>query len=133
MKNATTSFSAGLLAVLCSTAQAGPVQSAASPHATTPGLEGFLSCRKEAADKPSVKFGFKPDSKLSDLIGFMSTLSCTPLIVPKGVNVDKNFNITESKNRVVTAKEMYRLFLSALDTNGLTVQPTASALRIVAK
>jgi hypothetical protein len=125
--NRLTSFaSAGLLCVFWSGAQASPPS-----KRDVPGLTEFLGCHKSPEDKPTVESTFRPESKLPGLIEFMSTLSCTPFLIPKGVDVDKSFTLAAGKTNRVSHAEMYRLFVGVLESNRLTVHPMEKALQIV--
>jgi len=93
-----------------------------------PGEAQFNQCRKLAADH-KVKLTLKPDTELQDLVGWVSTMTCKRFIVPQGLAAKK---VTVTSPLPVSAAEAYRMFLSALNSIGLTVAPTGGALAVVA-
>jgi hypothetical protein len=102
-----------------------------------PGEKAFSQCRKLPEGKRVLKLNIKPDSELTDLIGWMSTITCSRFVSDeKDVRGKK---VTVKSTGLITAEEAYRLFTDALATVGLTIQPAAGAagqpavLRIVKK
>ena len=99
----------------------------AAPDGTASGLPGqkeFSQCRKLPAGKRVLKMNFKPDSEIADLIGWMSTITCTSFITNKPDVEGKRFTIHSPQ--LMTAEEVYELFIGALESAGLTVQPISS-------
>jgi len=92
-----------------------------------PGQAAFNQCRKLPAGK-KVKFTLKPESELIDLIGWISAMTCKKFIVPQNIRSQK---VTIVSPTPVTPDEGYRLFLSALNSIGLTVAPAGDALQVV--
>jgi general secretion pathway protein D len=86
-------------------------------------------CRKLPAGKRIVKLTLKPETELGDLIAWISSITCKQFIVPGTIPVGKK--VTIFSPQLITANEAYRLFLSALDTVGLTVYPSGTFLRVI--
>ena len=92
-----------------------------------PGEVQFNQCRKLPPGK-RVKVTLKPESELNDLIGWISTMTCKKFIIPQNIRSQK---VTIISPVPVTPEEGYRLFLSALNSIGLTVAPAGDALQVV--
>jgi len=101
---------------------------AGSAAATLPGEKEFNSCKKLPAGKRIVRLNLKPDTEVMDLIGWISSITCTQFIVSVPVAGKK---LTIISPQLITPEEAYRLFFSALDSLGLTVEPTGKFLRVV--
>src|SRR3954464_6511953 len=56
-------------------------RAAASPG-EYPGEKQFFQCRKLPNNKAVLKLNLKPDTEITDLIGWMSAISCTPFLLP---------------------------------------------------
>ncbi|HEY3353614.1 MAG TPA: type II secretion system secretin GspD [Polyangia bacterium] len=109
-----------------------PAPAAAPPTepARTTALAGereFNSCRKVAASK-RIKVTLKPESELTDLVGWISAMTCKRFILGAGVRSQK---VTVVSPEPLTAAEGYRLFSAVLATMGLTVEATGQFLRII--
>jgi hypothetical protein len=102
---------------------------APSANPELPGKAEFLQCGKVPSGKRVVKMNFKPESPLRDLVGFMSTISCTGFFVAKDTSIDQSVKISSPK--MVTAEEAYEVFIHALKSVGLTIRPSGKLLRIV--
>jgi hypothetical protein len=61
----------------------------------------------------------------------VSTISCTPFLVPAGVDVDKTFTLAEADGRLMSAEQVYGLFVAVLNSKGLTVERSEKVLKIV--
>ncbi|MCS6914790.1 MAG: type II secretion system secretin GspD [Myxococcales bacterium] len=115
-------------------APAAPASSLSSSSGGTPGgdlpLPGekeFTECRRIPPGKRIV-VNLKQDSELQDLIGWIKTISCRPFIVPASIRQSK---VTVIVPEAITVNEAYRIFLSALESMGLTVQPDGRVLKII--
>ena len=86
-----------------------------------PGEKEFNSCHKLPPGKRIVRLNLKPDTEVMDLIGWISSITCTQFIVSVPVQGKK---LTIIAPQLITPEEAYRLFFSALDSLGLTVEPT---------
>jgi general secretion pathway protein D len=93
-----------------------------------PGEKEFNSCHKLPPGKRIVKLNLKPDTEVMDLIGWISSITCSQFIVSVPVQGKK---LTIISPQLITPEEAYRLFFSALDSLGLTVEPTGKFLRVV--
>jgi general secretion pathway protein D len=94
-----------------------------------PGEKEFNSCKK-LPDKRIVKLNLKPDTELSELIGWISSITCTQFLIPGTTNIQGK-KITIISPQLITPREAYRLFLSAIESVGLTVEPSDRFLRII--
>ncbi len=92
-----------------------------------PGAAEFLECKAFPPNK-KVNFNLKPEAELADLVGFIKAISCRPIILPQNVRQSK---VTIIAPETVTASEAYRIFLSSLESMGLTVQPDGKVLKII--
>jgi hypothetical protein len=113
---------------------AGPGARAANPAAADakrdyPGQKEFIACKKVHPGKV-LKLNLKPDSEISDLIKWISTVSCTPFVIPSTVSVQGR-KVTVLSPGLMTMAEAYKLFYAALDSVNLTVQPDGKYLFIV--
>jgi general secretion pathway protein D len=112
--------------------------SAAAPAAAA-GSEGggavigekeFNSCKKFPSGKRIVKLNLKPDTELGDLIAWISSITCKQFLLPGTIPANSK-KVTIVAPELITPEEAYRLFLGALDSVGLTVQPSGKVLRII--
>lgn len=92
-----------------------------------PGAKEFSECQRYPRDK-KVLITLKPETELMELIGWIKTISCRPFILPSSIRQSK---VTIVAPEMVTADEAYRIFLSALESMGLTVQPEGRVLKII--
>ena len=90
----------------------------------------FNSCKKFPAGKRVVKLNLKPDTELGDLISWISSITCKQFLLP-GTIPSNSKKVTIVAPELITPEEAYRLFLGALDSVGLTVQPSGKVLRII--
>ncbi len=98
--------------------------------ATVVGEKDFNSCKKFPAGKRIVKLNLKPDTELDDLISWISSITCKQFLLP-GTIPSNSKKVTIVAPELITPEEAYRLFLGALDSVGLTVQPSGKVLRII--
>ena len=105
------------------------LQTAGEGLGDLPGEKEFNQCRKLPAGKRILKFNFKPDSEITDLIGWISTISCTQFLISGQTLAGKK--VTVLSPQLITPEEAYRLFLGALESVGLTVEPMGRFLRII--
>jgi general secretion pathway protein D len=97
---------------------------------TVVGEQEFNSCRNFPVGKRVVKLNLKPNTDLGDLIAWISSITCKQFLLP-GTIPSNDKNITIVAPELITPEEAYRLFLGALDSVGLTVQPSGRVLRII--
>ena len=94
------------------------------------GEKEFNSCKKFPAGKRIVKLNLKPDTELGDLISWISSITCKQFLLPGTIPANSK-KVTIVAPELITPEEAYRLFLGALDSVGLTVQPDGKVLRII--
>jgi general secretion pathway protein D len=105
------------------------LQNTGPETAGLPGEKEFNQCKKLPPGRRILKFNFKPDSEISDLVGWISTISCTQFLIAGPTLQGKK--VTVLSPQLITPEEAYRLFLGALESVGLTVEPMGRFLRIV--
>ena len=94
------------------------------------GEKDFNSCRKFPANRRIVKLNMKPETDLGDLISWISSITCKQFVLPGTIPANSK-KVTIIAPQLITPEEAYRLFLSALDSVGLTVAPSGKFLRII--
>lgn len=104
-----------------------PKAGAATEDLPLPGEKEFSECQRYPRTQ-KVLINFKPDFELIELVGWIKTISCRPFILPANLRQSK---VTIIAPEAVTAEEAYRIFLSSLDSMGLTVQPYGRVLKII--
>jgi len=72
----------------------------------------------------------KPDTSVTDLVGWISSITCTPFIVPSTIGAETK-KVTIVSPTLITREEAYRLFLDALESVGLTAYPTGKFQRVI--
>ncbi|MGC9982779.1 MAG: type II secretion system secretin GspD [Polyangia bacterium] len=111
---------------------AAPAAGAAKPGAPgvveLPGEKEFNSCKKLPPGKRIVKLNLKPETDVIDLIGWISSITCSQFLVSIPLQGKK---VTVIAPQLITPEEAYRLFFAALESVGLTVEPSGKFLRIV--
>ena len=93
-----------------------------------PGEKEFNSCKKLPPGKRIVKLNLKPETEVIDLIGWISSITCSQFLVSIPLQGKK---VTVIAPQLITPEEAYRLFYAALESLGLTVEPSGKFLRIV--
>ena len=78
--------------------------------------------------KRIVKLNLKPETDVIDLIGWISSITCSQFLVSIPLHGKK---VTVIAPQLITPEEAYRLFFAALESVGLTVEPSGKFLRIV--
>jgi general secretion pathway protein D len=106
-----------------------PAPAANTP--TTPPLPGeqeaLRECKKYPPNK-KFKWELRGEVDLMALLNSIAPMMCRPIIVPGAIRQSK---VTIIAPDTVTAPEVYRMFLSSLETMGLTVQPEGKVLKII--
>jgi len=98
---------------------------------TTPALPGEKEALQECHKYPSgkkFKWELRGEIDLMTLLNSISPMLCRPFIVPGNIRQSK---VTILAPDTMTAPEAYRMFLSTLETMGLTVQPQGKVLKII--
>lgn len=108
-----------------------PAPTAGPATPTTPPLPGeeeaLHECKKYPPNK-KFKWELRGEVDLMALLNSISPMMCRPIIVPGNIRQSK---VTIIAPDTVTAPEVYRMFLSALETMGLTVQPEGKVLKVI--
>jgi type II secretory pathway component GspD/PulD (secretin) len=88
------------------------------------------SCRQLPAGKRIVRLNLKPNTDLGDLISWISSITCKQFVVPGTIPVSTK-TVTIVSPQLITVEEAYGLFLTALETVGLTVYPVHNFFRVI--
>jgi type II secretory pathway component GspD/PulD (secretin) len=102
----------------------------APPKVEQPAAKMVTSCKKLPPGKRILKLDLKPDSEVSDLIGWISMVTCKQFVVPDDVAI-KGKKVTIMSPQLMTIEEAYQLFTNTLASVNLKVQPEGTFLRIV--
>ena len=94
-----------------------------------PGTAQFLGCKKLPPGSPAVKLAFETATPISEIVAYMSNLSCTPLVLDD--EVAETTKITMSSAKLVTSAKAFALLHEALKSAGLALVPAADRLQIV--
>jgi hypothetical protein len=94
-----------------------------------PGIGEFLDCGKLPAGKRVVKLRWKTQVTVRDLLGAMSLVSCTPLMISADVPLDHPVNVVSPAK--LTPEESYAVLLAALGELGLTLESRWNYLRVI--
>lgn len=86
-------------------------------------------CRRLSALRP-VKLNLRPETDIVDLVAWISSITCRQFLLP-GTILGTPRKVTVYAPQIITAEGAYRLFLTALDSVGLTVQESGTFLRII--
>jgi general secretion pathway protein D len=100
-----------------------PAWSAPLPGET----EALHECRRYPPDK-HFRWELRGQVDLQELLGAMAPMLCRPIIVSANIRPPK---VTILAPETLTAAEAYRMFLSALETMNLTVQPEGKVLKVI--
>jgi general secretion pathway protein D len=87
------------------------------------------NCVRLPPGKRIVKLNLKPETEVTDLVAWISSVTCKQFIVPDVPAA--RAKVTVVAPSLITVGEAYKLFLDALDSVGLTVYPSGAFLRIV--
>jgi hypothetical protein len=98
------------------------------PHPA--GQAEFNTCHQAPPGQRVVKLNLQPDTALPDLVAWISSVTCRQFIVPGSVAAGGK-KVTILAPALITREEAYRVFLTALDSVGLTVEPSGKALKII--
>jgi len=107
---------------------AGAAKTGAAGIVELPGEKEFNSCKKLPPGKRIVKLNLKPETDVVDLIGWISSITCSQFLVAIPLQGKK---VTVIAPQLITPEEAYRLFYAALESVGLTVEPSGRFLRII--
>ncbi len=87
------------------------------------------ACSRLPEGKRIVKLNLKPETEVTDLVAWISAITCKQFVVPD--LPASHAKVTIVAPSLITPREAYRLFLEALDSVGLAVFPAGSFLRII--
>jgi general secretion pathway protein D len=94
-----------------------------------PGEQEFLGCNKYPADK-KFRWGVRGEVGLPELVASLGEISCRPIVVGPAVSA-RGGKVTLEVPDLLTTTEVYRLFYSALEVLGLTVEESGKTLKII--
>lgn len=97
---------------------------------TTAQRDEAPGCRRLPSGRPIVKLNLKPETDIVDLTAWISSITCRQFLVP-GTVLANTKKVTVYAPQLITPEGAYQLFLSALDSVGLTVQESGRFLRII--
>jgi hypothetical protein len=110
-----------------------PARTAAKPAVTrevaATNREDGTGCRRLSRSRP-LRLNLKPETDILDLVAWMSSITCRQFLVP-GTVLASPKKVTVFAPELITPEGASRLFLSALDSVGLTVQESGRFLRII--
>ena len=95
----------------------------------SPGTD-FNTCKKVPSGKRAVRYKLKPDAGLGDVLAWISSITCKSFLLPGTIAADSK-KVTVIAPNLMTPEEAYQLFLNALDSVDLTVEPSDWFLRII--
>ncbi len=102
-----------------------------TPHMTdsfAPGeRQAVMSCQGYSPEK-KFRWSLRGEVDLSALVNAISPMTCRPFIVP---GASRQSKVTIVAPDTMTAAEAYRLFLAAIETMGLTIEPQGRTLKII--
>jgi hypothetical protein len=87
-------------------------------------------CQRMPAHKRVVKLNLKPETDIVDLISWISSITCRQFLLSGSIPASSK-KVTVYSPQLITPDEAYKLFLSALDTVGLTVQQSGGFYRVI--
>lgn len=108
-------------------AEAAPPSINPSEPAQLSGDEGLNSC-KQWKKGQRYTITIPPEAELEQLVKWMSTISCQKFIWNSKIRSGK---VTVLSPESITLREAYAAFYAALESMGLTVEPTADYFKIV--
>jgi general secretion pathway protein D len=91
---------------------------------------GIGGCQKAGTGTRKVRVTLKPEADLGDLIAWISSVTCKQFLLPGGIPANSK-KVTIIAPQPISRADAYQLFLSALDSVDLTVEPTGRFLRII--
>lgn len=92
--------------------------------------EEVAGCRRLPGKKAIVKLNLKPETEIPDLIAWIASITCRQFLVP-GTVLASTKKVTIYSPLPITADGAYQLFLTGLDSVGLTVQESGKFFRII--
>jgi general secretion pathway protein D len=129
---------AGLVGLVCcvticlassSSASANPRSAPNAAESATELPAKTDQCKPLRAGKRIVKLNLKPDSEISDLIAWISSITCKGILIA-GTPIQGK-KVTILSPQPITPEEAFSLFVGALDAVGLTIEPMGNFLRVI--
>jgi len=103
----------------------------APPRTEEPGTEdAFNECKRPPPGKPVVPVPLKPDTDVAHLIRWISSITCQAFVWSTTQALG-NRHVTIVAPVAVTANQAFRLFLDAMNSIGLTVQPCGGFFQVI--
>jgi len=125
MSSTIASWTAGLVLLGAATANAAP-----APDSTPPVSDKEPPrCKKVPSGKRTVRLPLGPDAKLGDLLAWLSTITCQPLLLSGRISAQTKVPI--AAREALSFEEAYRLALRALNRVGVTIENGGAFLRVV--
>lgn len=94
------------------------------------GHEEVPGCRPISGSHARLKLNLKPETEITDLVAWIASITCRQFLVPGTVLAGAK-KVTVYAPQPITRDGAYQLFLTALDSVGLTVQESGKFLRII--
>ena len=92
--------------------------------------QNFNHCKRPPAGKHVVPVSLKPDTDVTHLILWISSITCKSFVWSGALAVG-NRRVTVVVPALVTREQAFQLFLDALNSVGLTVQPSDGFSQII--
>jgi general secretion pathway protein D len=90
----------------------------------------FNTCHKLPRGKHLLPVSLKPETDVDHLVAWLSSITCKAFVY-SGALTAHNRNVTIVVPALVTPAEAYRLVLDALNSVGLTLQPSGGFFQII--
>jgi hypothetical protein len=90
----------------------------------------FTPCQKHAHDKRLVPVTLKPDTDVDHLIVWISSLTCKAFVYSAALT-SRGQKVTFVAPALVPPREAFRLVVEALNSVGLTIQPSGGFYQII--
>jgi hypothetical protein len=105
-------------------------ETVSAAKAVIPNRDETMGCRRLPSSPARVKLNLKPETDIVDLVAWISSITCRQFLVP-GTVLASTKKVTVYAPQLITPDGAYHLFLSALDSVGLTVQESGKFFRII--
>jgi hypothetical protein len=92
--------------------------------------DDFNSCKKLPRGKHNLPVSLKPDTDVTQLIIWISSITCKAFVLSSNLGASHR-KVTILVPSVVTPKQAFRIFLDALNSVGLTVEPFGRFYQVI--
>ncbi|HVV51306.1 MAG TPA: hypothetical protein VHO06_16675 [Polyangia bacterium] len=92
--------------------------------------DDFNSCHKAAPGKRDVEVELKPDTDVAHLIVWISSITCRSFVWSGSLDASRR-KVTVLVPASITPARAFRLFLDALGSVGLTVEPSGRFYQVI--